>query len=483
MKKYIRLLLAVFILLLVFASCAFAGGSLLLKNARLIDGTGSPVKDGASILILNGRIAKIGGHLSHPGIPQLDVQGSYVLPGLIDGHVHLQWGPGAVIHRSKTPPDQISWEATWGKNIEQYLRAYLACGVTTVVDAGAPAFVIQAIRGRLGKGRPGPRFLTLGSFFSPPGGYVASAVNPPVATREDVEAKLNEMKALGAAGIKVPIEKGYNPFQPLPLHSPEILQAIKRGAALRNLPVYVHATTDEAFDAALDMEAHALMHTYIHRTGEQLSQSFKERMARANTYQVSTLSVMDEELTLYDPERLEEPLLKMTVPESELSAARDSRIVRDMHEDQAQKMLPWLPRWFAGMTADYFFGREHLVRSLGTSQKAIYDLHKAGVKIVMGSDTVYQSHTLYSFHGFTSLREMELLGEAGLSPEEAVKAATVNAAAMVGLDREIGTIEVGKCADLVVLKDNPLKDLRAFRTVRWTIQGGAAKTPQAWMRD
>ena len=79
------------------------------------------------------------------------------------------------------------------------------------------------------------------------------------------------------------------------------------------------------------------------------------------------------------------------------------------------------------------------------------------------------------------MREIELLGEAGLSPKEVIKAGTVNPAKMTGIDREIGTIEVGKCADLIVLKDNPLNDLKAFRTIQWTIKDGVAKTPKEWM--
>jgi len=173
--------------------------------------------------------------------------------------------------------------------------------------------------------------------------------------------------------------------------------------------------------------------------------------------------------------------MEITVPQSELITARDPEAAHTSYKMVVLEELPWFLKPFAGMIADSAFSKENVSLSLQNSKKAIYDLHKAGVPIVMGSDAVYNYSTVYTFHGFTSLREIELLGEAGLSPEEAIKAATVNAAGMIGLEREIGTIEAGKRADLVVLKDNPLNNLRAFRTVRWTIKDGIAKTPEEWM--
>ncbi len=481
--KIMKHLFAFFLITFLCVSSAWAGGSLLLKNARLIDGTGTPIQEGMSVLILDGRIAKIGRDFSSRGVRELDVQGSYVLPGIIDAHVHLMRGAAVAKNKYDVPVNVKMWADTWGKNIDTYLRAYLACGVTTVLDAGAPAFVIKYIREHLSKDNPGPRFLALGPLISPPKGYWTYAFNPSVSSIEEVEAKLHELKSLGVVGIKVPIEKGYNPFSPLPVHSREIMEALKTGAAKRKLPVYFHATIDDAFNTALDMEAHALMHTYILRRKEdrRLSKTFVERMVQTKTYQVSTLSVMDAELMSYDLERLNEPLLAITVPEDELSTAKSAQAaytIRKMHINQG---APWVMRPFAGLFMNALYGRANIDMSLKKSREAISDLNKVGVKIVMGSDTVYLDYAVYSFHGFTSLREMELLGEAGLTPQEAIRAATVNAAEMIGLQREIGTVEVGKRADLVVLKENPLANLRAFRTVQWTVKDGIAKTPQEWM--
>lgn len=85
------------------------------------------------------------------------------------------------------------------------------------------------------------------------------------------------------------------------------------------------------------------------------------------------------------------------------------------------------------------------------------------------------------FHGTSTLREIELVGRAGLSAMDAIAAATRIPARMLGLADEIGTVEVGKRADLVIVRDDPLVDLRALRTVLWTVKDGVAHTPVEWM--
>jgi imidazolonepropionase-like amidohydrolase len=85
------------------------------------------------------------------------------------------------------------------------------------------------------------------------------------------------------------------------------------------------------------------------------------------------------------------------------------------------------------------------------------------------------------FHGPTTVREIELLEGAGFSPMEAITAATRSPAEMLGLDGELGTVEVGKRADLVVVQGDPSIDLAALHNVLWTIQGGIARSPSEWM--
>jgi imidazolonepropionase-like amidohydrolase len=125
------------ILAAALAACLFAalgwqpaaGQNLLITNARLFDGAGRPPRESVSILVRDGRIAEIGTALPGHRVATLDVAGATVLPGLIDAHVHLTWGPGDELREESA--------ALWGRFRPQHLRAYLACGVTTVLDAGA----------------------------------------------------------------------------------------------------------------------------------------------------------------------------------------------------------------------------------------------------------------------------------------------------------------------------------------------------------
>lgn len=481
---------SLFFFSLIFTLFSFnhvTGKDILIQNATLIDGTGNPPRESISILIRRGKIFEIGQNIETERIKRLDVHGAFVLPGLIDSHVHLMWGPGAMLH-SLQYPDKETWRQTWGKYFPQYLKAYLACGVTTILDMGAPPYVIDEIRRHLSNGNPGPRYLTAGQFISPPGGYGVFPYSTEdlsfsyeVSNLAELKTKIDLIQSLNIVGIKFPIEKGFSPFGKLPRHSPEMLKAIKQEATKRNLPLYVHVTSEEDMTTAVRLGVHALAHTLTSRKDAILSDQFVAEMAKTNTFQMTTLSIMDASLIYYYPHRLDDPLLDLVVPKTEMDTARDLEKGREAHRKLLSYFMPGPLKLMAGFLSGGSYLKNRWSQSLKNSKQGIMHLHQAGVPIVMGSDTVYVPFALYAFHGYTSLREIELLGEAGLSAAEAIKAATVTPARMLGLDNRIGTIEVGKEADLIVVSNNPLTDLRALRTIQWTIKGGIAHTPKEWM--
>ena len=142
------LMLRIFIALVTFAlTVRTANAELLIRGARLVDGTGAPARGGVSILVRDGRIAAIGPDLSAaPGARVIDATGLTALPGLIDSHVHFVYASGSG-YRGDT-------DATIRELNRQHLRAYLACGVTTVLDAGAFVEVVRDIQGWLAAGHP-----------------------------------------------------------------------------------------------------------------------------------------------------------------------------------------------------------------------------------------------------------------------------------------------------------------------------------------
>ena len=447
---------------------------LVIRNARLVDGTGAPARDGLSILVTDGRIADIAPDVSAPDLPILDVQGSTVIPGLMNMHVHFHFAPGqAQRGDSKEMLRELN---------RKHLPAYLASGVTTVLDAATQLPVSREIRELLEEGVPGPTVLTLGPAFTSPGGY-AEIDWKGVATADEVEQRLEIAQSLGAVGIKVMVEQGFTPLgSSLPVHSAEIRDAIESGARRRNLPIYVHATSEDEYRIAADMGAHAIMHAPLSFLwGGRLSDSMIETLSEAGTYVVTTLSLMDSATTGNHPERLDDPLVQLTVPSAEMATARDPEADRFAARAAIGYGPRWIPQFLLGVIARLVWNERSIVDAVKRSQEMIRRLHQAGVPIVVGSDTPGTPYFHYNFHGPTILREIELVAAAGLSSEEALAAATRIPAEMVGLGEDLGTVEIGKQADMLILDGDPLEDLGALRSIRWTIKEGVARTPEGWM--
>lgn len=122
------------------------------------------------------------------------------------------------------------------------------------------------------------------------------------------------------------------------------------------------------------------------------------------------------------------------------------------------------------------------VAVLSANLRAARQLHEAGARLVIGSDAG-NSSLLSEFHGTSTLRELELLAQAGVPPADVLAAATRVPAQMLGIEGDAGTIEPGKRADMVVLAGDPLVDITAIRTIRFTVKDGVAHTPAEWMNQ
>ena len=459
---------------------------LLITNARLIDGTGAPPRTPCSIRIRAGRIAEIERELPAGGESPLDVAGATVLPGLIDPHVHLQAVPGATF---RSDDEDRLWQARL-----HHLRAYLAWGVTTVLDAAIAAPVLRRIRSYLDSGGIGPRYLALAPAFYPPDGYLdhnylTDAWGPmwrPAGTPEDVSALFDEYEGIpDIIGVKVMIEYGFSLFYDWPILSPEIRSLIMREAAARSLPIYAHSIQQRAHAVALEMQPRALMHSGL--LDRQPPVELTERMRADGTYLVTTLSGLFDCLL----ERksfvrgIDDSLILSTVPKEQVDTVQDPRAWRYTYRHMLHAMAPrWLPAGLA-RTASWFvmpaFLEIPLRRAFRATCQAILGLHEAGVRIVRGTDSGAWPVFPSCFHGYSTIREMEIMAAAGLQPMAVLQAATRLPAEMMGLEDQIGTVEVGKRADLIVLADDPLADMNALRSIQWTIKDGEARRPAAWM--
>lgn len=437
----------------------------LIVDARLWDGTGAPVQNGVDVRISGDRVVEIGHALARDGTSVIDVAGATVIPGLIDAHVHLAMDPGAA-WRTTTPEQHA-------EALRRHLRAYLACGFTTILDPAVAPDELALIRATLADGAPGPRYLTLGTPFSPPDGYVAVVIPgfPSVASAADVEAQLDAMVAERVDGVKVTVEDGIaGPVWPM--HSDAVFSAIHDGAERRGLHVYAHAMTPKEQLLALDkLHPYAFVHPPDRPDKDAL-----EAIVASGVYETSTLSVFDGLRGGFEPQRLTDPLVLLTVPLDEVSTALD----RDVKHAFGRKMIatafPHMPmKGTVGRLAAHEFVVGPRVRR---AERSVRDLSDAGVPLVLGSDSGNWPIIPYLFHGPTSVRELELLGEAGLTPEQALTAATRTPAKMLGI--EAGTIEVGHLADLVVIDGDPLADLSAVHHVRLVYRAGVGHSPEDW---
>lgn len=440
--------------------------SLLILHATLWDGTGAPEYQ-ADILVQDGLIAAIGQNLVAPeGARVLDASGATVIPGLVDAHVHLPLDPGARF-RQTTPEEHAAL-------LDAHLRAYLACGVTSILDPAIVPEELALVRSHLAAGVPGPRFLTLGTPISPKGGYVAVVIPafPSVSTPAELDAALDLVASQDTVGVKTTLEPGFG--RPIwPVYSPELREQIRTGAAARGLTIYTHAMSAETQRMAIDeLGARVLVHPLSHPDAE-----FAQYAAEREVTEISTLAVVDSFRTGWSPERLDDPLVRLVVPPVELATARDPKVVRAFEREFVHTALPRLPQWGALIRLGL---RASVGPTLRKQMAALRQLADAGVPIVMGSDSGNWPVIPYEFHGPTSLREMELLGEAGFSPAEVLTAATLAPARMMGIEAEQGTLEVGKVADLLIVDGDPLTDLGALRHLRYTVRAGEAKTPQEW---
>jgi imidazolonepropionase-like amidohydrolase len=187
----------------------------------------------------------------------------------------------------------------------------------------------------------------------------------------------------------------------------------------------------------------------------------------------------DIEEQIQDSEGLPVIGLKVAV---ELETARDPTAWNFLAETFARGRLgPGATEEAVQETAAIIAALDWARDRLRRDQDAVRRMHEAGIPIVLGSDSGNWPIIPYEFHGPTTRREILLMEGAGLTRMEVIEAATRVAAEMLGIIREVGTVEVGKRADLLIVSGEPLEDLSALSEIAWTVQAGVARTPEEWM--
>jgi imidazolonepropionase-like amidohydrolase len=425
---------------------------LVLRGVTVIDGTDRPAAADMEVVIEGERIMAIrpAGRARHPRhATVLDLPGRYVMPGLIDTHAHVTI---LFFHRDADGTMRTEYRRD---ESERVLQLLLAHGVTTVRNPSAPAEAGVALREDVARGAiPGPRILTSGEHITD--GRLSEG---------EIRAEVRRQAGAGVDMIKV-----YSSLQPA-----QIAAAIDEAHRL-GLPVVGHLQRTDWTEAAR-LGIDAITH------GASWSAAYLPEPRRAQ-YRGGMLGRLDwlDWVDLDGPEITEmiRELAARRIPVDPTLITYHTKFFGDdprwtEHPDQA--LVPEISaRWREGGTfvADWTPEDFARARSLWPKVEAlIRRYHEGGVLLAAGSD-LPQAWTI---PGVSLHEELELLVDAGIPPAEVLRIATRNGAATLGLLDELGTVEVGKRADLIVLSADPTTDIRHTRSIEVVIRGGVLLRP------
>jgi imidazolonepropionase-like amidohydrolase len=443
-------LLFIITYLLLPGNAAAQNGSestVLIRNTTLIDGTGSAPKTHVDILLQGDRIVSINKAAKIPAATVIiDGTGKYVMPGLIDTHAHLNFP----IVFQLTPEEKESV-------VSHTPTAFLYNGVTTILNVSSDADWIFALRNRQRSGYlTGPRIYALGHSFTVADGW-GSRHGDTMDDPESARKLVREYVAARTDGLKIVIEDGlgegsgrYNEM------SDDILKAITDEASKNNISTYIHAIGLPEYTRAANAKPKAILHGLedVIPAGNKLIAT----LLANDIAIVPTLSLFRSFLKA-DPHAgtgLDDPILVNTVPAFLLKKMRTAEYMK-VEKARFTKV--------ARMDA-YGWARER--NPIFCDNVRI--MHKAGVKIAVGTDA--GGTVGYNFQGYNTPFEVKIFTECGMTPMEALVAATKNGAEVIGVGDQLGTIEPGKVADLLILSSNPLDNIENIRQIEWIIQRG-----------
>jgi hypothetical protein len=205
-------------------------------------------------------------------------------------------------------------------------------------------------------------------------------------------------------------------------------------------------------------------------------------------YVTTTLaSTMGQNLVMFDLDQLNDPLLALTVPPEQLATARDLEAWKETMFTMFRVCFPdWVPSFLIRLLLKVTNLKRELSSQLESASSAIMAMHRSGIPIVAGTDSAnWPPLFLNFFHGPSTVLKLELLVKAVMAPLDVISSATRIPAEMMRKSADIGTVEVGKRADLIVVQEDPLKDIRALRKLSWSIKDGEARAHRksGWRRS
>lgn len=457
-----------------------ARGDLVIRNVTVISPERAAPLSGADVVIRDGRIAMVGSDVAvDPGTRWIDGSGRFLIPGLIDSHVHVAHSAALDDHAIAAHPE------LWDAYRSQLPRAYLAFGYTSVVDLD----LLPNDQSWFKSTPLHPRLYTCGRGIKVAQGYgawnVPSTSSPkfPNLVYEPREAShwpdsLNAAeytpeKAVSRAAdaraicVKAFVESGFGMFHWPFLHT-RTLQRIRAAAAARRMALVVHANAVDSWRSALAAHATVIAHGLWVWSGRATSSiptaAVREVIAAAaaaHTRVQPTLRVVAGERAFFDPSLLDDPRLGLALPPAVIAYLRsaDGIKARESLLADYRKMSP-AP------------GFERLLSVvIERTHRTFRLMLQDHVPLLFGSDTP-PGDGFGNPPGLNGRLEMQEWASLGAPLALILRAATLDNAVSLGLSDSLGSIQPGKRADLLLLGKNPLADISAYDAIETVFLNG-----------
>lgn len=419
---------------------AVSAEALLFRDVTLIDGNGGVPLEHIDILIKADTIAAIGKKMDTAGVKVLPLAGKTIMPALISTHVHVGTLKG-------TTTKSVNYTRA---NILAQLKKYEAYGVGTIQVMGTdrPMLFTSGLRDSSMNGLlPGARMYSAGYGFgvpqnAPPVDFGMDQVYRP-ASASQVPAQMDSLAKLKPSMVKMWVDDFGGKFKKM---DPTIYQAIITAAHQRHLRVASHlyyaADARKLVAEGIDVIGHSIRDRVI---DDALVAQIK---AKGVAY-IPTLS-LDEYAYIYarKPEWMNDGFFKASLEPGVYKMITSKKYQDDLRNS------PAYPRSVAAF--------EIALRNLKK-------LYVAGVLVAMGTDS---GATPIRTQGFSEHMELELMVQAGLTPLQAISVATKNSAELLRIAAQYGTLEKGKKADLIILRNNPATDIKNTRSIEAVYKAG-----------
>lgn len=446
-----------------------------LVGATVIDGTGAAPTPDAVVLVEADRLTCVGSREACPipdGAREVDVTGRFITPGLVDAHVHFSqtgWHDGRPDGISA--PDVYPYPETardLRANPERWFRSYLCSGITAVYDVGGHPWTTDlperaeddptAVHVRAA----GPLVTHVRNEALNVDGEIYTFL--PMGTAEEARASVDRLVEMGAQAVKVWYLRP-SPERRAALD--EILVTIGAEARAAGLDLIVHATSLREAKVALRAGATLLVHSVEDRP---VDEEFLELLRRNGAIYAPTLvvgrnwsramasAILAEPFAIDDPAGCVDPATRAKV-------------------GSVAELQPYVPERLRSTRAAFT-----RLEASGASVPMLYEnlrrVHEAGGTVVVATD----AGNPLTLHGPSIHQEMEAMQQAGMEPMDVLVAATRNGARVLDRSGDLGTLEPGRIADLLVLDEDPTADARAFRSLTHVMRAGVLRPREelAW---